>query len=353
MSFGFSLDQGRMEYACDDLNKLFAQRLNVLSPRFVTGVREILRFNRIGIEQLEAGSLDGLTLREWLKREAFTDWFRDCFLIPMGGAIWSTPCEQMLDFPAESFITFFRNHDLMVGFGEAVQWRTVEGGSRSYVDRVSATLGGRIRTNSKVISVSRGAIGPELRFSDGSTAQFDHVIFACHGPEAFGLRDDLDAEERAILGTFRTTPNTAVLHSDPRLMPKRKRVWSSWNFLASTDKNRSVPVTYWMNRLQSIDEAYPLFVSLDPEIEPDPDKVHSVQNYAHPMYDQASIDAQDLMLRIQGRGNLWYAGAWLGYGFHEDGLRSGVRVARWLGADPVWAAPSEEAELPTQLKAAE
>jgi predicted NAD/FAD-binding protein len=340
MSFGLSVRGGALEYACDNLDQIFAQRRNLLNPRMLKGLLDILRFNRTAPEQMDSGSLDGLTLGEWIKREKFGTWFRDCFVLPFGGAIWSTPTDDILEFPARNFVMFFRNHDLMTGMEPMQRWRTVDGGSREYVTRLIAALGDRAVKNAGVVGVSRRGALPVVHFADGDEKVFDQVILATHGPTANGLLRDADAEERSILSVFRTSENRAVLHSDPALMPKRRKVWSSWNFLsggAEADAGRPAPVTYWMNRLQTIDRDYPLFVSLNPGTEPDPALVHQEFSYAHPLYDDATFKAQKEMDAIQGRGGVWYAGAWLGYGFHEDGLRSGLRVAASLGAAPSWA----------------
>lgn len=336
MSFGLSLDGGRMEYACDSLDKIFAQRRNLLSPAFLRGLRDILRFNRTAAAELEAGALDGLGLGEWLAARGYSDWFRDRFLLPMGGAIWSTPLADMLDFPAANLVAFFRNHDLMTGLAPARRWRTVTGGSREYVARALARLGPRARAGVEVVRVERQGGRPVLRLADGSEARFDQVVLATHAPEALRLLAGADQEERAILGAFRTAANRAVLHSDPRLMPRRRKVWSSWNFLAGGPGARPAPVTYWMNRLQGLPERFPLFVSLNPAAGPDPGLVHAEFDWAHPVFDRAAFAAQGALDRIQGRGGVWYAGAWTGWGFHEDGLRSGLRVAAALGARPHW-----------------
>lgn len=348
MSFGLSVDEGRMEYACDGLREVFAQKSNLLRPSFLRGLREILRFNRTAPDLLDTGALEGMTLGDFLRAERYSDWFRDCFILPMGGAIWSTPTAQMLDFPAECFIAFFRNHDLMTGLDPAQRWRTVDGGSREYVSRIAARLGPRARCATGVVAVRRTGGQPTLTLEDGSEAVFDQVVLACHGPVARRLVSDMDAQEEEILSVFRTSANRAVLHSDPALMPKRRKVWSSWNFLAPRDVARDMrpaPVTYWMNRLQGIPKEFPLFVSLNPTQEIDPAAVHGEFAYDHPVFDAATFAAQKRIGEIQGRGGVWYAGAWLGYGFHEDGLRTGLRVAQALGARPEWArdlpAPAE------------
>ncbi|MEM7176420.1 MAG: FAD-dependent oxidoreductase [Pseudomonadota bacterium] len=335
MSFGFSMADGAFEYACDNLDKLFAQRKRVMDIRHIRMLRQILRFMKTAPEQLARGDLAGLTLGQWIAREGYGGWFRDRFLIPMGGAIWSTKLTEVMDFPAENFINFFVNHDLMTGLDKAQQWRTVDGGSREYVRRIVSRLDGRIVSGRRAVSVDGG----QVRFADGGAAAFDQVVLACHAPQALALITP-DAEQHAILSAFQTSPNRAVLHSDPALMPKRRKVWSSWSVIsggAVADADRPAQLSYWMNRLQSIPDETPLFVTLNPVIEPDPALVHSVHDYAHPLYTQAAFDAQKRIDTIQGRGGVWFAGAWLGYGFHEDGLRSGLRVAEALGARPEWA----------------
>jgi hypothetical protein len=341
MSFGFSLADGACEYACDNLDKIFAQRWRVFDPRFVRVVREILRFTKIAPADMSEGRLQGVSLGEWLETRRFSPWFRERFLLPMGGAIWSTSAREMLHFPARNFINFFCNHDLMTGLDPAQRWRTVEGGSREYVRRVHESLGPRVQLGRRAVSVETDGARPSIRFADGAEEGFDQVVLAVHGPEARALLARPDERQAALLSAFRTSRNRAVLHSDPSLMPRRPRVWSSWNFLAERGElagERPAQVTYWMNRLQAIPRHRPLFVSLNPRAEIDPALTHAAFDYAHPFYDDATFQAQEEMDGIQGRGGVWYAGAWLGYGFHEDGLRAGLRVAEALGARPVWAA---------------
>ncbi len=355
MSFGLSVKGGRVEYACDNLDQLFAQRRNLFNPSHIMGLMQILRFNREAPAQMDSGAMEGLSLGAWLEREGYSRWFRDCFVLPFGGAIWSTPTRDMLEFPAENFVSFFRNHDLMNGMEPMQRWRTVDGGSREYVSRLIAGLGDRAKRNARVVEITRGA-APTLRFSDGSTAVFDEVILACHGPQAAALIAGKDPQECDILGQFQTSQNRAVLHSDAASMPRRRKVWSSWNFLSGggeADLDRPAPVTYWMNRLQGIDERYPLFVSLNPSNEIDPAKIHAEFDYAHPMFNVGAFAAQKDIAAIQGRGGLWYAGAWLGYGFHEDGLQAGLKVAVALGAAPEWAKALPEPARTPLAEAAE
>jgi len=339
MSFGLSVADGQMEYACDDLDRVFAQRSNLVKPSFLIGLWDIVRFTKTAPGKQDRGELSGLTLRDWMDRERYSEWFRACFVQPFGGAIWSAPPESILEFPADNFVSFFRNHDLMNTVLPMKRWRTVDGGSREYVSRLIDKLGSRAVT-ARVMDVSRAGGRPSITFHDGSTASFDHVILACHAPQAATLLRDMDVQERTLLGQFETSSNTAFLHSDTSLMPRRRKVWSSWNFLASgrtEDAARPAPVTYWMNRLQGIDPAIPLFVSLNPQRDIDEKLVHRTFDYAHPVMSKRAFEAQAQMPVIQGRGGIWYAGAWLGYGFHEDGLVSGLTVAASLGANPAWA----------------
>ncbi|MFK7942942.1 MAG: NAD(P)/FAD-dependent oxidoreductase [Paracoccaceae bacterium] len=336
MSFGFSLDDGACEYACDSISKIFAQRWRVMDPRFLQTFTEIIRFTKVAPKDLESGALSGKSLGDWLQDRRFSRWFRERFLLPMGGAIWSTCVADVLNFPAESFIRFFVNHDLMTGLDPARRWRTVDGGSQEYVQRLVARLGMRVNTGREVVKVAQRGAQPEIRFADGTTECFDQVVMAVHGPTARRLLSDPDGQQRAALAPFQTSSNKAVLHSDPALMPKRRRVWSSWNFLSDGNVARPAPVTYWMNRLQGVPEHRPLFVSLNPSRAPAVELVHGTYSYDHPLFDTASFAGQKQMDAIQGRRGIWFAGAWLGMGFHEDGLRSGVRIAEALGARPDW-----------------
>ena len=356
MSFGFSLGGGRMEWAGDSLDHVFAQRSNLLRPGFVRGVLDIVRFNASAISAVDNGTLGEISLGDWLESEGYSSWLRDCYLLPMGGAIWSTPIARMLDFPARNFLQFFRNHDLLSSLEDRQRWRTVTGGSREYVRRLIDQLGPRAIHGTAAVSIDRVGGQPIVTFSDGSRATFDHVILACHGPQASRLLCDADAQERDALGAFRTSTNRAILHSDPDLMPKRRKVWSSWNFIsagAAADYQSSARVTYWLNRLQGLDRDCPFFLSLNPAVDPRLDLVHAEYEYAHPVMDTEAFTAQGRLQAVQGRRGVWYAGAWLGHGFHEDGLRSGLAAAAALGAAPEWARDLPEVPASTFAAAAE
>lgn len=344
MSFGFSMKGGQFEYACDNLNKIFAQRLNILKPSFWGAFRDVMRFIKIAPQQLANDEIGDISLGDWLKREGFGELFRDGFILPMGGAIWSTPTDKMTAFPARNLLTFFDNHDLYTGLAAAIQWRTVDGGSHAYVDQIIEHLGPNAQTNRAVNSVIRLGGKVEINFADGERDVVDQVIFACHAPDACAMLNAQDPEEAEVLGAFHTTQNTAILHRDPSLMPKRKKVWSSWSMITDDIHNSKrladepVSLTYWMNRLQTLPTNHDIFVTLNAQRRPDPALTIAEYSYAHPGYDSVTFAAQARLDDVQGRGGVWYAGAWTGWGFHEDGLKSGLRVAAALGARPDWAA---------------
>lgn len=338
MSFGFSMDGGAFEYACDSIDKIFAQRANIFKPRFWTGFREVLKFMKRAPAALEADELGDMSLLDWLAAEGFGKPFQEQFILPMAGAIWSTPASEMGAFPAKNFIQFFKNHDLFAGLAEAQKWRTVKGGSRKYVSELARRLGSAVRLSTPVSAVRRIGLMVEVTLADGGVEMFDQVVMACHAPTTRALLKDCDAEESDVLSSFRTTRNHAILHRDPALMPRRRKVWSSWSMLTEAGGGaKPVTLSYWMNRLQSLPEEHDLFVTMNAQTRPDPALTIAEFNYEHPYFDRASFAAQARVDDIQGRGGVWYAGAWLGWGFHEDGLKSGLRVAEALGARPDWA----------------
>ncbi len=329
MSFAVSLEQGRLEYSGTDLNGLFAQRGNVLSLRFWSMLRDLVRFYRSA--PLDAGALGLMSLDEYLTARGYGDAFRHDHLYPMAAAIWSTPANRIGGYPVASFVRFCENHSLLK-LANRPAWRTVDGGSREYVQRLLADFDGTVRLDAGVVGVERRAQHVELRLRDGTRERFDHVVFATHADQALRLLDVPSDTESALLGAIRYTQNRAVLHSDTSLMPRRRRVWSSWNY-ASTGRgaDAALCVTYWMNRLQGIDDATPLFVTLNPVREPDPALVHAEDAYAHPVFDAAAVEAQRSLWQLQGQRRSWFCGAWFGAGFHEDGLQSGLAVAEQLG----------------------
>ncbi|ALV29157.1 NAD(P)/FAD-dependent oxidoreductase [Pannonibacter phragmitetus] len=336
MSFALSVDAGRREWSGTNLRTIFAQRRNMVSPRFLWMLREILRFNRQCAADLASGYLTGMSLGDYMRARKFSAAFIEDYLVPMGAAIWSTPASEMLAFPAASFVSFFENHRL-INF-DRPQWRTVSGGSRNYVQRLLEPLRGHVRLGSPVTNVRRADGKVHVRDASGHEDIFDHVILASHTNQTLAMLDDASDDERRILSAIRYRPNTVYLHRDESLMPKRKSVWASWNYLARTGsaEGTDVAVSYWMNRLQNIDTSRPLFVTLNPPHEPREDLTFARFTYDHPQFDAGALAAQQQLSRIQGVANTWYCGAWKGHGFHEDGLVSGLKVATALGAELPW-----------------
>jgi predicted NAD/FAD-binding protein len=349
MSFAVSANAGRFEWKGGGENwretalGLFAQAGNLLSPSYLRMLRDILAFNTQSVEDYASGGLAGLTLGEYFAFRKFAPRLLTDYLAPMGAAIWSAPASEMLDFPAENFIAFFSNHRLLQ-YDRPV-WRTVKGGSARYVEKLTAGFRDQIRLGCAVTSIRRSAHGVVVDDSQGGSESYDHVVIASHSDQALAMLSDTDERERAVLGAIGYSPNTIYLHRDTRLMPRRRRAWASWNFLRwqrqGTTSN-DVAVTYWMNQLQGIDADKPLFVSLNPPFEPAPELTFGKYACEHPQYNAAAFAAQKHLGDIQGHRHTWFCGAWTGYGFHEDGLRSGLAVAEALGAAVPWREPSPE-----------
>ena len=329
MSFAVSRDHGRFEWGGDRFATLFAQKRNLFNPFFLRMVRDILRFNARATSDLAANKLGDERLGDYLTRHGFSKSFMTDYLLPMAAAIWSTPAAEVLDFPAHSFISFFDNHRLLSGFEGRPVWRTVSGGSREYVKKITAPLGDRLHLNCGAVEVRRHAQGITVTDANGQSADYDIVILATHADITAKLVADQTEDEQRILSGVRYAPNLAYVHRDENLMPKRKIVWSAWNYLTQSGAHEHQPVTvsYWMNRLQNLDATRPLFVTLNPVEAPRQDLTFAVIEYDHPQFDRAAIESQKALPTIQGRGGLYYCGAWTGHGFHEDGLRSGLLVA--------------------------
>jgi len=342
MSFAVSADNGAFEWKGGGANwletakGLFAQPSNLLSVSYLRMLRHILRFNETSVADFARGALSGLSLGDYFSRRRFSSRLLRDYLAPMGAAIWSTPVQKMLDFPAENFVAFFTNHCLLQY--DRPTWRTVFGGSRRYVEKM-ATQYRDLRLGCAVTSITRTAHGIVVKDSHGHSDSFDHVILGTHPDQVLAMLDDPSDAERSVLGAIRYAPNTAYLHRDARLMPKRRSAWASWNFLRWPRQGgtlNDVAVTYWMNRLQGIDDSMPLFLSLNPPFEPDPAKTFGRYIYDHPQYDASAFRAPQRLKDIQGQRHTWFCGAWTGYGFHEDGLRSGLAIAGALGAPAPW-----------------
>ncbi|MBR0753752.1 FAD-dependent oxidoreductase [Bradyrhizobium jicamae] len=351
MSFAVTADAGRFEWKgggnnwLETAKGLFAQRRNLLSPSYLWMLRDILTFNQQSVEDHKAGRLEGLTLGDYFRQRHFAPRLLTDYLAPMGAAIWSAPASEIMDFPAENFVAFFSNHRLLQ-YDRPV-WRTVKGGSRRYVEKMIAAFRDRIRLGCAVNLIERTPHGVVVHDSHGGHTTYDRVVVAAHSDQALRMLGDADDRERAVLGAIGYSPNTVYLHRDTRLMPRRSHAWASWNFLrwprqGSTEQgstDNDVAVTYWMNRLQGIDQDKPLFVSLNPPFAPKAELTFGKYMCEHPQFNAAAFAAQKQLGEIQGKRRTWFCGAWTGYGFHEDGLRSGLAVAEALGATVPWRTP--------------
>ncbi|MEQ9464760.1 MAG: FAD-dependent oxidoreductase [Haliea sp.] len=326
MGFSVSDESSGLEYSGTSIDTLFAQRRNLLSPRFIGMVRDILRFNRESIADLEAGRLeDGETLGHYLERKGYGDAFTSQYLVPMGSAIWSADCASISQFPLEFFLRFFRNHGLL-SVNERPQWRVIEGGSREYLRPLCQRFEQRIHTGAAVAQLRRSAQGVDILLRDGRSFRFDQVVIATHSDQALAMLDDPSAAESRVLGALPYQNNEVVLHTDTRLLPGNRKTWSSWNYMLGVDEQRAV-VTYNMNILQGLQAPETFCVTLNDTRSINPNKILGTFNYAHPVFSLAGIAAQARWQEINGQHRTWYCGAYWHNGFHEDGVVSALRVA--------------------------
>lgn len=330
MSFSASLGDGSFEYSGTGLGGLFAQPRNLLRPRMWSMLRDLRRFYREAPSDA-TGTDTGITLGDYLRDNNYSNSFIYDHILPMGAAIWSTPAQEMLDYPLFSFIRFCDNHGLLQ-LKDRPAWRTVTGGSREYVDKLTASFTDRILLNTGVTSIQRKPDGVMIEDRQGDIRWFDHVVIAAHANETLDMLTDSEKAERQLLGTIRYERNLAILHSDNRLMPRTRKAWASWNFMGQgSNINDKVSVTYWMNRLQSLNSDTDLFVSLNPLIQPRENSIHRSFQYDHPVFNRQAIRAQRMLWNLQGVRRTWFCGAYFGHGFHEDGLQAGLAVAEQLG----------------------
>jgi len=330
MSFGASFDGGRFEYSLRSFPAIFAQKRNAVDPRFLRMLADVMKFNAQGVAAARDPSMTIGGLIETLR---LGSWFRDRYLLPLSGAIWSTPTEQILDFPAHAMMRFLQNHALLSATGQH-QWYTVKGGSVEYVRRLGAALTGAgvdIRLSSPVAAVRRTVAGAEVRVEGAEWEAFDDVVLATHSDDSLAMLSDASPQERATLGAVRYQPNEVVLHADTAIMPKRRSVWSSWIYSEdSAQRSSRIDLTYWMNSLQPIPMDDPLFVTLNTKRTIREDLIHDVETFRHPVYDLAAIAAQGQVRAMNGTRATWFCGAWMRDGFHEDGFASAVEVAEGL-----------------------
>lgn len=328
MSFSVHSEASGLEYNASTLDSLFCQRRNLLSPRFLGMVRDLMRFYR------EAPALllqpdDTITLGAYLEKQRYGAAFRDEHLIPMASALWSSPATQILRFPARYLVQFMANHQMLQVSGRP-QWRVVQGGSSTYVAALRARWSVRERLNCPVFSVRRDHSLVCIQSAAGDE-HFDQVVLACHSDQALRLLSDASEREQSILGAMTYQANDTVLHTDTRVLPRRRKAWAAWNAWVPRDAGAACTVSYCMNLLQGIDSAEPFIVTLNRSEAIAPDKVLARMRYHHPVYTRASVRAQSRKAEIQGRSGTWFAGAYWGWGFHEDGMRSAVEVAAALG----------------------
>ena len=327
MSFSVRNDRAGLEWAGTSLATLFAQPRNLARPAFWRMLRDIARFNRDANALVAGERVWSITLGEYLDAASYSDAFRDWYLVPMAAAIWSSPARDILDFPLPSFVRFCRNHGLL-SIADRPRWRTVAGGSRAYVRRIVQRLAD-VRVATPVQRVRRLAGGVEVDTAARHAERFDALVLACHSDQALALLADPSRHESRLLDSVRYQPNRVVLHTDDALLPRSRRVWSSWNYLKADDPHgaRPVAVSYLINRLQPLPVTTPVVVTLNPPFEPRHERVIAEYTYAHPLLDAKAVAAQQSIAYLQGERRTWYAGAWLGNGFHEDGLASAHAVA--------------------------
>lgn len=336
MSFSASVDNGKFEYSGYSLRTMIAQKRNLVRPRFWNMVWDIMRFFREVAADADLPANRRLSLGAYLAANGYSEAFLRDYLLPLGSAIWSASLKDMRAYPLEAFVRFFKNHGLLEAKQKnRPQWRTVTGGSRTYVRKLTSSFADRIRLNCGVRALARHATHVDVTLADGSVERFDQVVVAAHSDQALAMLTDPSPAEQRLLGAIRYERNHAILHTDASLMPKRRKAWASWNYISAAKDadSRLVCLTYWMNLLQNIERCFPLFVTLNPHRAPKEGTVLASFDYEHPIFDHAALDAQQQLWTLQGAKRTWYCGAYFGHGFHEDGLQAGLAVGEAVSGD--------------------
>jgi len=332
MSFGVSIDDGWLEYSSGGL---FAQRKNILRPQYWRMLFDVFKFNKQALAYIEKDP--SITLGNCLEQLKMGSWFKRYYILAMGAAIWSCPVETIMQFPAQTFLRFFKNHGLL-SINKRPQWYTVTGGSREYIKRLTAPFADCITLGNGAARVIQ--LGDQYEVIDvkGGKREFDHVIFACHADQALALLEKPTVDEQSVLSSFDYQRNHILVHSDASYMPQHKQCWASWVYLSEQqqDNNQDISLSYWMNNLQSLKTETPVIITLNPTRRPKESLIINEHNFSHPIFDYKAIIAQDKMQSIQGQRNLWFCGAYQRYGFHEDGLLSAVNVVKRLGGTIPW-----------------
>ena len=325
-------DTGKvLEWNGANLNSVFAQRSNLLRPRFWGLLRDIMRFNQLATDLAQSGQADALTqpLQQFLDEHRFGSAFRQGYLLPMLGCIWSCPTTQMLQFPVATMVRFCDNHGLLQ-VNNRPPWFTVAGGAKHYVQAITDRISDK-RLNTPVLGIARDEQGVQIRTAQG-VERFDQVVLATHADQSLALLERPSIDEQALLGAIRFQANRAVLHTDTRVMPQRRLAWAAWNYQRTQDDSESARVClhYWLNRLQPLPFKQDVIVSLNPASPIDPPTILGSYDYDHPVFDLPAIAAQNQLPRLQGQQRTWYAGAWMRFGFHEDGYQAGLAAAKSL-----------------------
>ena len=328
MSFAASIDNSWLEYGTQNTAAIFAQKRNLLRPKFIKMLRDIFKFNAEAKNYADSD----ITLGECLDKMGMSDWFKKYYLLAIGGAIWSTPLGRMLDFPARSFIKFFDNHGLLTT-NDQPQWFTVSGGSREYVKRLTASYKDSIKLGSNIKQITRKNGKVQI---DGE--EFDHVFFGCHSDQALKMIADATTQEQQVIGNFKYQKNQIYVHSDISFMPKNKACWASWVYKieGKDDLSPQISLSYYMNSLQHLKTQTPIIVTLNPTRKPE--NIHNEYVFEHPVFDEGAISAQDKIASLQGQTKTWFMGAYQRHGFHEDGLLSAVNACKAFGAKIPWEA---------------
>ena len=336
MSFSASLDDGQFEYSGSGFGGLLAQRKNMVSPRFWRMLKGIRRFYK-NAHRYMSEDLSGLTIGQLLNRENYSQTFKEDHLLPMASAIWSTADSDILAYPSGAFLRFFENHGLL-RLHDRPQWRTVAGGSKQYVRLLLKDSQIKTHKECHITEVRREANAAYCHDNQGNVHEFDEIVMATHADEALALLKDPTALERKVLSLFKYSNNVACLHTDPALMPHTKKAWASWNYMRGhkLEAPSGVCITYWMNNLQPLPTSKDIFVTLNPEIPPKTSHIYGEYSYKHPIFSPQTDSAQSLSISLQGSHRTWYCGSYLGHGFHEDGIQSGLWVAGQLGSPPPW-----------------
>ena len=340
MSLSIDHQKNNIEWSGQDIKTIFAKKKYFGNLKFLFAVLQILIFNFHVKYILNYKNIENISLKEWLKKKFYSKSFLELYLIPMAGAIWSMPQKDIMNYPVRSLFEFFNNHKLLHGKKDRPKWLTVSGGSINYVNKIINFLRANPRVkllkNNGVKKIKRKNGFIEITDNEDNTSEVDHIIFSQNPSKVVNILSDIQKNELDILGKFKANKNTAYLHSDESIMPKTKKIWSSWNIFVPKDEKSHISVTYWMNKLQNINNKTPLFLSLNPVNLPNEGSIFKVIDYEHPIFDSKSITALKFLDEIQGLNNTWYCGAWSGNGFHEDGLNSSLKVANKFGIKTLW-----------------